>query len=112
MALFNEKYIRVEDLIVSLAIMTTLRGTRDEYFKSSLSKSQLKTMSDLRLLVEKYINFEEALRAVDNLDRSDLGADIKSKTRPTSSLFSPTPSLEKRPVEQRRADQKIPKFDS
>lgn len=49
MTQFNEDSIGVKDLIVSLAIMALLRGTKDEYFKRSLSKSRPKTMVELRL---------------------------------------------------------------
>lgn len=61
MAWYNKKSIKVENLIVSLTIMALFRGIRDGYFKKSFSKSQLKTILELSLQVEKYINSEEAL---------------------------------------------------
>lgn len=59
MAQLGEKCIRVEDFTVSLAIMALLRGIKDKYFKKSFSKSWPKTMADLQLWIEKYINLEE-----------------------------------------------------
>lgn len=61
MARFNEECVEVEDLTVSSVIMALLRGTKDEYFKRSLTKSGPKAMVDLRLQVEKYMNSKEAL---------------------------------------------------
>lgn len=73
MVRFNEECIEVFNLTVSLAIMTLLKGTRDEHFKRSLSKNGPKTMTKVRLRVEKYINFDEAMQIVDDLDYSNLG---------------------------------------
>lgn len=56
MTQFNKECIGINDLIISLAIMALLRETRDKYFKRSLLKNRSKTMTELRLKVEKYIN--------------------------------------------------------
>lgn len=43
-------------------------------------------MVDLQLWVKKYINSEEAIRVVDNLDLSDAGIVAGPKVMPTSGL--------------------------
>lgn len=61
MTQFNEECIRIKDLIVFSAIMDLLRKIREEYFKRFLLKNKPKTMTELRLRVKKYINFDKAL---------------------------------------------------
>lgn len=42
-------------------------------------------MTELRLKMEKYINFEEALQAVDDLNLLNLGAVVKATKNKTPS---------------------------
>lgn len=62
--------------------------------------------------MKKYINFEGALRVVDDLDFLDIGMISRSKLRPTSSLARTKSSTEKRSTNQARDAQEKPRFDS
>lgn len=73
MAHFNEEFVGVPILIVSLVVTALIKGLKDEKFKCSLLKSLPKAMNEVRLHVDKYINFEKVIQVVDNLDLCDLG---------------------------------------
>lgn len=53
-------------------------------------------MTKLMLRVKKYINFEEALKAIDDLELSGLGVAIRTKARPTSYSAHPELSIGKK----------------
>lgn len=75
--------------------MALLRGIRDGNFKRSLSKSSPKTITELSLPVENYINFKEALQAVDDLNLLNLGVAIRAKVELTSNSTRPKLSSKK-----------------
>lgn len=73
MTRFNKEYVGIFDLTVSLAITTLLKGMKDEHFKWSFLKNRPKTITELRLQVEKYVNSGEVFQAMDDLNLSDFG---------------------------------------
>lgn len=66
--------------------MALLKGMRDKHFKCSLMKNRPKTITKLRLWIEKYINFDEAFQVVNDLDLSNLGVVKEATMDPTLSL--------------------------
>lgn len=65
--------------------MVLLKRTRDYHFKRSLSKNKPKTMTKMRVRVEKYINSKKAPQVLDNLDLSNLGVIGEVTMDPTTS---------------------------
>lgn len=55
-------------------------------------------MIELRLQVDKYINFDKTLQVVNDLDLDDLGLIIEAKVDPTPSLTQTESSIGKRPT--------------
>lgn len=62
----------MSDLEVPSTVTALFKGLKDEHFKMSLSKNAFKTIAELRLLAEKYINAKETLWAVDKIDLTNL----------------------------------------
>lgn len=89
-------------MTIYLTIITWLKEIRDKYFKRSLSKNRLKTITELTLRVEKYINFKESFHIVDDLDLSDLEVAIRAKENSTLNSIHLKSSIKKRSTDQGR----------
>lgn len=75
---FNEQLVGVLYLIIPLITTALFKGLNDEHFKISLSKNAPKTMMELRLQTEKYINAKKALQTVDEINLTDLNPERAS----------------------------------
>ncbi|XP_022858555.1 uncharacterized protein LOC111379427 [Olea europaea var. sylvestris] len=61
MTRFNKERLQIPDLHITAAVSALTYAIRCEAFKMSLSKTSLKSVTDLLTRAEKYINMEETL---------------------------------------------------
>ncbi|OMO62054.1 Retrotransposon gag protein [Corchorus capsularis] len=91
---FNAEALQVKDLDQSVAVAALMNGLRDDefQFKFSLSKKPPKTLSELLLRAEKYINAEEnmAAKTEKNDHRNDKKRDREVEADQGGKRFSKT----------------------
>lgn len=68
-------------------------------------------MTELKLWVEKCINFEKAFKVADDLDLSDLGVVKEVMVDLTPNLAQTESSIGKKHATEKRDTQKRPKYD-